>query len=113
MLTTPAVEKRLRLLFANSVVRFGKLKRPTLACTTMEAGKHVITLPDGHDDFYTLRVLFHELIHLALPGELAAFGTWEESIIERVAEPELMHWITGRPRVQAWWLKQLSALREG
>ena len=112
MLTTAAVEKRLRLVFAAHVVRFGKLKKPTLAVVTMDAGKAVITLPRGYDDYMTLMMLLHELMHFAMPGELAAWGEWEEDMLERVAEPRLMQWIVGHPRAYAWWLKNLRALRE-
>ena len=112
-MTTATVERRLRLLFANSVVRYGKLKRPTFACVTMENGKHTITLPRGQDDDYLLRTLFHELMHTAMPGELAAFGSWEERILERVAEPLLMEYVTSHPRVHAWWLKRLRTIEGG
>ena len=107
----PTLERRMRLLFSASVVRFGKLKKPTFACVTMENGKAVITLTDGFDDDYTLRTLFHELVHLAMPGELSSWGSWEEDILERVVEPNLMRWIVGRPRIHSWWLRQVADLR--
>jgi len=106
-----AVERRLRGALSSSVVRFRKLKNPTFACVTMDNGKAVITLPRGFDDDYILRTLLHELMHFAMPGELAAWGSWEEDILERVVEPNLMRWIVGQPRIHAWWLRKLTQLR--
>lgn len=105
------LESRLRLLFAASRVKFGPLKG-CLGHTTMDAGNVVITLAPGYDDDYTLRTLLHELTHKAMPGELAAWGSFEEDIITRVVEPRLMFWLNEHPRRHAWWIKQLAAARE-
>lgn len=111
-MTTATLERRLRLLFDSSTVRFAKLKDPTIASVDMDYGKVVITLPPGYDDDYTLRLLFHELVHMAMPGELSAMGEWEEDILRRVAEPKLMELMLKRPRRHEWWLKRLRTIRE-
>ena len=110
-MTTATIERRLRLLYDATRVQFGDLKAST-ACTTMDGGKAVVTLPHGYDDYYTLQILLHELVHLAMPGQLAAWGTWEEDIVVRVAEPNLMHWLTEHPKRHEWWVKRLCKLRE-
>lgn len=71
------------------------------------SGHHTIHLPPGYDDFYTLRFLFHELGHVAAPGELSAFHDWEEDILERVEEPQLMAYILANSRIHEYWLRRL------
>lgn len=110
-MTTATLERRVRLLYDASTVQFGDLKAST-ACTTMDSGRAVITLPRGFDDYYTLQILLHELVHLAMPGQLAAWGTWEEDILVRVAEPNLMHWLVEHPKRHSWWIKRLAVLRD-
>jgi len=105
------LERRLRLLFDNCEVRFGPVKGG-VGQTTMDAGKVVVTLPTGYDDDYTLRVLIHELTHHAMPGELAAWGAFEEDILNRVVEPRMMFWITERARTHQWWVKRLNQAKE-
>jgi hypothetical protein len=105
------LERRLRLLFAACKVKFAK-RKTSFADVLMDAGTVVITLPPGYDDDYTLRTLLHELTHKAMPGELAAWGAFEEDIIMRVIEPRLMHWLNEHPKRHSWWLKQLSRARE-
>lgn len=104
------IERRCRLLFDSCRVQFGSLKTSS-ACTTMDAGRTVVTLPHGFDDDYTLRTLLHELVHLAHPGELAALGGFEEDFLNRVIEPRLMFWLVGKPRRHAWWVKRIRDLR--
>lgn len=106
------LEKRLRWAFDCSAVRWKKPRKEQFARVDADAGKKVITLPEGHDDDYTLRTLFHELCHVAIPGELGAFGKFEEDIILRVLEPRMMEWLVGHPRCHSWWLKKLRELRE-
>jgi hypothetical protein len=107
------MERRLRLMFDASSVRFGRLKSPNdVAQVHMDYGKHVITLPPGYDDDYTLRLLFHELLHIAMPGELSALGDWEEEFLRRVAEPKMMDQMLRSPRSHEWWLKRLRTMRE-
>jgi hypothetical protein len=106
------LEKRLRWAFECSTVVWKKPKADQFARVTADAGKKLILLPTGYDDFYTLQTLFHELAHVAIPGELGAFGDFEEDILMRVIEPALMNHLTECPRKQAWWLKRLRDLRE-
>ena len=110
MLTPTALEKRLRFLAQTTPTFHGPLKG-CFALTTMVNGTNTITLPDPQkwDDDYILRTYIHELCHIALPGELVAFGIFEESIIERVLEPYVMLHILKRPRIHEWWLKRLAA----
>lgn len=106
------LESRLRLLLAACKVRIAPLKGGTLGHTTMDGGNVAITIAPGFDDDYTLRVLIHELTHKAMPGELAAFGSFEEDILARVIEPRLMFWLVEHPRRHAWWMRQVKAIRE-
>lgn len=111
-MTEASLEKRLRFAFDCSTVRWKAPKAEQFARVDADAGKKVISLPPGYDDDYTLRTLFHELCHVAIPGELGAFGVYEEDIIMRVLEPRLMHHLVERPRKHAWWLRKLRELRE-
>ena len=106
------MEKRLRFAYECSTIRWKHPKDDQFACVTPDAGKHLIELPPGFDDDYTLRTLIHELCHVAIPGELGAFGTFEEDILMRVLEPRMMHHLIERPRKHAWWLNRLKEARE-
>jgi hypothetical protein len=106
------LEKRLRFAFDCSEIRWTNPKNTQFAAVTASAGKHIIYLPPGYDDDYTLRTLFHELCHVAIPGELGAFGSFEEDILLRVLEPRLMQYLVEKPRKHEWWLKQLKSIRE-
>lgn len=101
------LEKRLRWALDCSIIVWRAPKKNQFARVTADAGKKVIELPPGHDDFYTLRTLLHELCHVAVPGELGAFGDFEEDVIERVLEPRLMDYLLRNPRKQEFWLKKL------
>jgi hypothetical protein len=105
------LEKRLRFAFECSTVMWANPKDEQFAAITADAGKKVIYLPPGYDDDYTLRTLFHELAHVAIPGELGAFGEYEEDILLRVLEPSLMQHLVERPRKHAWWLRKLKGVR--
>ena len=107
------LEKRLRFQLDCSEVRWRKPKKDgTFAQVEADSGKKIIWLPPGFDDHYTLRTMFHELCHVAIPGELAAFGDFQEDVIERVLEPRLMEYMVRHPRSHSWWLKKLRELRE-
>ena len=103
-----ALEKRMRFAFECSTIRWAKPKDEQFAAVTADAGKKVILLPPGYDDDYTLRAL----CHVAIPGELGAFGVFEEDILMRVLEPRLMHHLVERPRKHAWWLRKLREVKE-
>lgn len=105
------LEKRLRFAFECSTVRWADPKRERFAAVTADAGSKVIVLPPGFDDDYTLRTLLHELCHVAIPGELGAFGSFEEDILLRVLEPRMMHYLVERPRIHAWWVRKLREAR--
>ena len=107
------LEKRLRWAFDCSTVRWKTPRDEQFAAVTADAGEKVIVLPPGYDDDYTLRTLLHELCHVAIPGELGAFGTFEEDILLRVLEPRLMAHLVDKPRKHSWWLKQLAKTKEG
>jgi hypothetical protein len=114
-LTEAALEKRLRYAMACSRVVWRKkpFKRH-FAQVASSNGQHVITLPsEGYDPDYLLRTLIHELAHVALPGELEAFGVFSEDVLERVIEPRMMDHLLRHPRKQARWLKAMAATREG
>ena len=106
------LEKRLRFAFECSTIRWAHREDDQFAAVTADAGKKVIYLPPGYDDDYTLRTLFHELCHVAIPGELGAFGVFEEDILMRVLEPRLMNHLVERPRKHAWWLRKLREVRD-
>lgn len=107
-----SLEKRLRFAFECSTVVWSKPKDEQFAAITADAGRKVIYLPPGYDDDYTLRTLFHELAHVAMPGELGALGDFEEDILLRVIEPRIMQHLVERPRKHAWWLKKLREVRD-
>jgi predicted methyltransferase len=112
VLTVSTLEKRLRYLLDCSRVRFRKLK----GCTgrmDVDLGQVTISLAPGFDDDTTLRILIHELCHLAMPGELYALGVFEEMVIARVLEPQLIDYIAAESKRQAWWLTRLKKLRGG
>ena len=107
------LEKRLRWALDCSTIVWKAPKKDQFAKVTADKGQHVIELPPGHDDWYTLQTLIHELCHVAVPGELGAFGTFEEDVIERVLEPRMMDYLARRPKIQAWWLARLREAKEG
>jgi hypothetical protein len=106
-MTAASLEKRLRFQMDCSTIRWKDPKTERFASVVADKGLKAIDLPPGYDDFYTLRTLFHELCHVAVPGELAAFGKFEEDVLERVMEPGLMAYVLARPRVHEWWLRKL------
>ena len=107
------LEKRLRWAFECSTIVWRKPKSDQFARVTADAGKKLIVLPPGYDDDYTLRTLLHELTHVAIPGELGAFGDFEEDILMRVLEPRIMQHLVECPRKHSWWLKKLRESMEG
>jgi hypothetical protein len=110
--TEAALEKRLRYALACSrIVWRKKPYKRHFAQIVSEKGQHVITLPEGYDSDYVLRTLLHELAHVAMPGELDAFGVFQEDILERVIEPRMMDYLLRNPRKQQWWLRHVR--REG
>lgn len=107
-MTAAALEKRLRLLFAATPIRWQEpAERSHFANITMDKGAAYITMPQGFGPYYTLMKLIHELSHKAIPGELAAFGEMEEDILERVVEDWLWDHIVRRPRKHEWWINQM------
>lgn len=56
-----------------------------------------------------MATLIHELLHIALPSELAAFGTFEEPILERVLEPDILAYVQSKPAKLRWWLARLPS----
>lgn len=105
------LEKRLRWALDCSTVVWRAPKKHQFARVTADAGKNVIELPPGYDPWFTLQTLIHELCHVAVPGELGAFGSFEEDVIERVLEPRMMDYLARSPRKQAWWLAKLRELK--
>jgi hypothetical protein len=112
-MTAANLEKRLRFSFECSTIKWRVPKSDVFAHVDADKGQHVVVLPPGYDDNYTLRTLFHELCHVAIPGELGAFGAFEEDILIRVLEPALMQHVVDRPRKHAWWIKRLHEAKEG
>lgn len=106
------LEKRLRYAFECSSIVWKKPKNEQFAAVIADAGGKTIYLPPGYDDDYTLRTLLHELCHVAIPGELGAFGDFEEDILMRVLEPALMDYLVNHPRSHSWWLRKLREARE-
>lgn len=111
-MTEARLEKRLRFQLDCSRIVWKRARRGQFAKVVAESGQNIIYLPPGHDDDFTLRTLLHELMHVAIPGELAAFGIFEEDILERVLEPRMMDHLLRHPAKQAWWLKRLKSARE-
>lgn len=112
-MTEASLEKRMRFAFDCSRVVWKRPKGDQFAAVTADKGSKVVYLPPGYDDDYTLRTLFHELCHIAIPGELGGFGTFEEDIIMRVLEPRLMAHLMDCPRKHSWWLRKLRETKEG
>ena len=106
------LEKRLRFQLDCSTIVWRKAKSDQFAKVVADAGSKVVSLPPGYDDYFTLQALVHELAHVAIPGELGAFGEFEEDILERVIEPAMMDHLLNSPRKHAWWLKKLREARE-
>lgn len=103
-----ALEKRLRFQMDCSIIQWKEPKKGgPLATVEADKGKKVICLPPGYSDIYTLRFLFHELTHVAAPGELSAFMDWEEDILEYVAEANLMKYVLENPRIHEFWIGKL------
>lgn len=111
-LTAASLEKRMRFLLETSRVVWRKPTKKMWAYMQPVQGQVTIALPPDQDDDYLLRYLFHELAHYALPGELAAFGVFEEDIIERVIEPRLIEHLFQRRKKHEWWIKKLRELKE-
>jgi len=107
-MTAANLEKRLRFAFDCSTVVWKKSSGWVLAKADVDKGRTIVTLPAGYDDDFTLRTLLHELCHVAIHGELASFGIFEEEILVRVIEPVLMEYVTGNTRKHEWWLKKLK-----
>lgn len=105
------LEKRLRFQLACSRIVWKK-PRGSYAAIHANAGNKIIHLPPDKDDDYQLRTLLHELMHVAIPGELGAFGVFEEDILERVLEPRMMDHLLNRPVKHRWWLKQIREAKE-
>ena len=107
------MERRLRFTLSCSEIAWKKSTKSCWASITAQDGKkHRIVLPLGFDDDFTLRGLLHELLHVTIPGELMAFGVFEEDLLERVLEPRMMDHLLRHPRKQQWWLRQLAKARE-
>ena len=106
------LEKRLRYAFEVSSIVWKK-PRGCYADVNSDKGKHTIRIPPEGDDDWRLRSLIHELCHVAIPGELGTFGTFEEDILERVIEPRMMDHLLNRPAKHKWWLKKLRESKEG
>ena len=111
-LTAASLEKRMRFLLDTAKVVWRKPTKHMWAYMQPSSGQVTIALPPGKDDDYTLRYLLHELSHYALPGELAAFGAFEEDIIERVLEPRLIEYVLKYRTKHEWWIKRLRELKE-
>ena len=91
-----------------------KPKRDRYAMVVAEQGqRHRIILPPDADDDYVLRTLLHELLHVTVPGELGAFGVFEEPILERVLEPLMLDYLLRRPKKHERWLAAVKKAREG
>lgn len=110
MLTDAALNKRMLFVFETVRMRYGHLKTAEAQVTPRHAEAAAITIPHGFDDDYTLRYVFHELLHIVLPGELGAFGQYEEDIIKRVLEPSLIRYVTDNGRRHARWLNNLKRI---
>lgn len=74
----------------------------------MDAGVCTIAIDPLCPPARRLPLFLHELCHLALPGELAAFGTLEEAILEQVLEPALLGHINSDARRRKFWASRLE-----
>lgn len=110
MLTVAALNKRMLYVFETVKVRFGKPKSCEAIVSPSQGQVTPITIPRGFDDDYTLRYIFHELAHVVLPGELSAFGEFEEDIIVRVLEPAWIRYVTSNGRRHARWLANVKRI---
>lgn len=112
-MTEAALERRLWFMLSCSDIVWRRPKKRCYAMVTVEQGKrHRITLPPDADDDYTLRTLIHELLHVTVPGELSAFGVFEEDILERVLEPRLMDYLLRSPKKHEKWLAAVRTARK-
>ena len=111
MLTAASLNKRMLFVFKTVKMRYGKLKSCEAIVSPRQGGDPTpITIPRGFDDDYTLRYVFHELSHIVLPGELGAFGEFEEDIIIRVLEPAWIRYVTANGRRHAAWISNLKRI---
>lgn len=112
-MTEASLERRLWFMLSCCDIVWRKPRKRTYAMVVAEQGrKHRVTLPTGADDDYTLRTLIHELLHVTVPGELSAFGIFEEDILERVLEPRLMDYLLRTPKRHERWLAAVRKARE-
>ena len=112
-MTEAGLERRLWFSLSCSTITWRKPKKRTYAMVTVEEGAHHrIVLPPDADDDYTLRTLIHELLHVTVPGELGAFGVFEEDILERVLEPRLMDYLLRSPKKHERWLAAVRKARK-
>jgi len=112
-LTESQLEKRLWFSLSCSDIVWRKPKKHTYAMVVVEQGKrHRITLPPDADDDYLVRTLLHELLHVTIPGELSAFGVFEEPILERVLEPLMVDYLLRHPKKHEKWLAAIRKARE-
>lgn len=112
-MTEAGLERRLWFALQCSDIVWRKPRKRTYAMVIAEQGKrNRISLPPDADDEYTVRTLFHELLHVTIHGELGAFGIFEEDILERVLEPRLMDYLLRSPRKHEKWLRAIREARE-
>lgn len=112
-MTEAALERRLWFMLACSDIVWRKPKKRCYAMVVAEQGqRHRISLPPDADDDYVLRTLLHELLHVTIPGELSAFGVFEEPILERVLEPLMLDHLLRHPKKHARWLAAVRKARE-
>ena len=115
MLTKPSLEKRLRFLADTTTVLLSPVKN-CYGLTRFHRGTPMIVLSPTNPETgepttpeTRLVTLLHELIHIALPNELAAFGVFEEPIILDVLEKAMMDYICSKPAKLRWWLQRLPS----
>lgn len=108
MLTLPSLHSRLKLLADSTRLTYEGCGPSNDAECIMDAGTCTIRISPLIPPARRLPLFLHELCHLALPGELAAFGTFEEAILEQVLEPALLAHINADSRRRRFWTARLE-----
>lgn len=112
-MTEASLERRLWFTLSCSDIVWRKPRKRCYAMVMAEQGqRYRITLPPDADDDYVLRTLLHELLHVTVPGELGAFGVFEEDVLERVLEPRMMDYLLRTPKRHEKWLAAVRKARE-
>lgn len=114
MLTTASLHKRLKFL-ADATPLTRRPSKTAFGETGFKDGAATINVsplcPDTGDSLSNeaqVATYLHELIHVALAAELAAFGAFEEAVVSAI-EKTMYDFVCARPSRLKWWVARLGA----